>query len=298
VVKAVGCKPTGFPVISSNLIRLILDYLQKSITNTTYFINFYFIKNLFFIFYFILIDKDIFIKNVNKKYFPLLLKINNFNNSNFNNRAVYTDSNVFVKLLNFFILNFGFYDGYVKKYPSSLITSVIYNKIDVSFTKRLKVLFNFLYNYNLYNYNFLILNTEYTYIQPFYKYKYSENFLSNYKKYFFIKPNRFTYKSQLYFYVKFCNMNNTNLLILLDYDHYLIFIKNILEVDFCIIGLVPFNIKGDYIDYPIYVNHINNFSKLLYSSLIFQTYFTSLSYKNYLFQQKYLHYFSKFCKLL
>lgn len=54
---------------------------------------------------------------------------------------------------------------------------------------------SFFFDFNFYKKNFLILDVNYSYIYPLYKYIYGKNTLSLYKNYFFFKPIFFTQKS-------------------------------------------------------------------------------------------------------
>ena len=185
----------GSPVISSNLIHLNF-FLLKLILSNRFFItktdfnyyNFYLIKNYFFIFYFLhtfSFNKNKDFKNFYNKNI-LNLKLNNINISS---KTQFTFN---LKLTNYFVT---FLKNVYRNNKNNNINFIHLNNNLYYLYFFNKNFFSFFFNFNFYKNNFLILDTNYSYIYPLYKYVFGVNTLSMYKTFFFIKPIYFTHKN-------------------------------------------------------------------------------------------------------
>lgn len=226
------------------------------------------IKNLFFCNK--TIDNDYILYN---NYKSIFLKKKHFYNLKL---SIYLNNYLFFFKLNNFNQNIYF--------NTNLYRIFYFNKNFVSF----------FFEFNFYKKNFLILDVNYSYIYPLYKYIYGKNTLSLYKNYFFFKPIFFTQKSWSYFFLKFCYFNNIKLLFISDFDYFSNFYKNFLSFDCSTSAIISFNYKNDFIDYPLYTNNLNNLVKLVYFSVISQIFFFSYNNLNNFYKYKYLNIFYKF----
>lgn len=162
------------------------------------------------------------------------------------------------------------------------------------FYKNNQSFFNFFYNYCLNKNNFIILDNNYNSLYPVYKHLYGYNFLYLYKSFFFVDSKNFILKNWLFFFLKFCKFNKINLLFVFDYDYYINFYKNLSDSNICTSALIPYSYTYDYIDYPLFSFNITIYTKMLYSSYILYIYTLSFNFNKFIFQYKYILFFSKF----
>lgn len=227
-------------------------------------------------------------------YSYFFLKKNNYSIKIDINKLSKNNSNVFnIKLINYFNIFFTYFSknyfwSKFNNYPNNnLHYTHIFNKNFISF----------FFSFNIKKNNFLILDSNYSHIFPLYKYIFGLNALILQKNFFFLKPIYFTQKTWSYFFLKFCEHNNINLLFISDFDYYVNFFRNISDFDCSVSAIIPYNYTDDFIDYPLYTPVINNLIKLIYFSVFSQIYFNSFNYVNFFFKRNYINLFFKYSNI-
>lgn len=247
-----------------------------------FYFNYFILKNYEHIFYFLFyLYKFNFISPQLNKF--LIIKNDYFIENNKNCTNV---SPIFYKKFNTYFNSF--YKRVDKKnYYSSYIHT---NKDIYNFNKNF---INFFYSLTFNKNKFIILDTDYSYIYPLYKFIYGINTLQLQKYFFFIKPIYFTRKSWSYLFLKFCYKNNVSLIFIADFNYFVSFYKNIIEFDCSVSAIVPYTYVDYFIDYPLYTIYTNNIIKLVYISSLSQIFFQSYNIFNFYKKQIHLNFFKK-----
>lgn len=121
------------------------------------------------------------------------LNITNNNNYHFNN--VY--KNNFLKNKNYFNIKLSIYlNNYIFNFNKNFLFSKLFINSNTYYIYTFnKNFISFFFDFNLKKKNFLILDNNYSYVYPLYKYIFGLNTLSLYKNFFFLKPIFFTRKN-------------------------------------------------------------------------------------------------------
>lgn len=121
------------------------------------------------------------------------LNITNNNNYHFNN--VY--KNNFLKNKNYFNIKLSiFLNNYIFNFNKNFLFSKLFINSNTYYIYTFnKNFISFFFDFNLKKKNFLILDNNYSYVYPLYKYIFGLNTLSLYKNFFFLKPIFFTRKN-------------------------------------------------------------------------------------------------------
>lgn len=270
-------------------------FLKK---NHIFFYNYFLLKNYYYIFfYYFNSNFNNSLKNLdylnhtncNSIYFL------NKNTSNIKQKLIFNftckNKNINIKFSNYFG-NF-LKKTYFFKNVKNMFFDIGYDHFYFKQFYYNKNFINFFSSYVFRKNNFLLLDSDYSHIFPLYKFIFGSASLHMHKNFFFLKPIYFTRKSWSYFFIKFCEYNNINLLFIVDYDFYIKFYKNIIEFDCSVSALIPYSYCDYFVDYPLYTTTVNTLVKLAYSSYINHLYFQSYNYSNYINKYRYINSFFK-----
>lgn len=120
---------------------------------------------------------------------------NFFLKNNFNFNSIYKKN--FLKNKNYFNIKLSIY---LNNYKSNFNNDFYFLKLNINSNTYYSYIFNknfisFFFDFNLKKKNFLILDNNYSYAYPLYKYIFGLNTLYFYKNFFFLKPIFFTRKN-------------------------------------------------------------------------------------------------------